>query len=145
MWRPNNRHRPQKHPLTTSAPVESVATDIQRFVELLWKPGEVREVRIPKHNKYGHTASGYFDSPEALAMAAAKWDGKANLYLTLNPVNPALMARSANRIAGKAETTSSDTDVIRRRWLFIDIDPDRPAGISSTESERQSFRAIEVA
>ena len=41
---------------------ESVTVDILRFVELLWRPGDVREVRIPKYNKYGHTASGYFDS-----------------------------------------------------------------------------------
>ena len=119
---------------------ESVTVDILRFVELLWRPGDVREVRIPKYNKYGHTASGYFDSPESLAESAAKWDGKANLYFTLNPVNPALMARASNRIADKAETTSADVDVIRRRWLFIDIDPDRPSGISSTEDERQAAR-----
>ena len=121
---------------------ESVTVDILRFVELLWRPGDVREVRIPKYNKYGHTASGYFDSPESLAESAAKWDGKANLYFTLNPVNPALMARASNRIADKAETTSADVDVIRRRWLFIDIDPDRPSGISGTEDERQAARLV---
>ena len=121
---------------------ESVTVDILRFVELLWRPGDVREVRIPKYNKYGHTASGNFDSPESLAESAAKWDGKANLYFTLNPVNPALMARASNRIADKAETTSADVDVIRRRWLFIDIDPDRPSGISGTEDERQAARLV---
>ena len=121
---------------------ESVTVDILRFVELLWRPGDVREVRIPKYNKYGHTASGYFDSPESLAESAAKWDGKANLYFRLNPVNPALMARASNRIADKAETTSADVDVIRRRSLFIDIDPDRPSGISSTEDERQAARLV---
>ena len=121
---------------------ESVTVDILRFVELLWRPGDVREVRIPKYNKYGHTASGYFDSPESLAESAAKWDGKANLYFTPNPVNPALMARASNRIADKAETTSADVDVIRRRSLFIDIDPDRPSGISSTEDERQAARLV---
>ena len=121
---------------------ESVTVDILRFVELLWRPGDVREVRIPKYNKYGHTASGYFDSPESLAESAAKWDGKANLYFTLDPVDPALMARASNRIADKAETTSADVDVIRRRSLFIDIDPVRPSGISSTEDERQAARLV---
>ena len=128
--------------MTGKPQFESVTVDILRFVELLWRPGDVREVRIPKYNKYGHTASGYFDSPESLAESAAKWDGKANLYFTLNPVNPALMARASNRIADKAETTSADVDVIRRRSLFIDIDPDRPSGISSTEDERQAARLV---
>lgn len=115
-----------------------VTNSMLRFLDLLWLPGDVREVRIPKHNKFGHTASGYFNSPEALASAAARWDGRANLYITLNPVNPALLARAANRIAEKAESTSSDTDILRRRWLFIDLDPVRPTGISSTEPERQA-------
>ncbi len=128
--------------MTGKPQFESVTVDILRFVELLWRPGDVREVRIPEYNKYGHTASGYFDSPESLAESAAKWDGKANLYFTLNPVNPALMARASNRIADKAETTSADVDVIRRRSLFIDIDPDRPSGISSTEDERQAARLV---
>ena len=128
--------------MTPTAPLDAVSTDFRRFLSLIWLPGEVREVRVPKYNKFGHTASGYFDSPDTLASAAARWDGRANLYITLNPVNPALLARAANRIAEKAESTSSDTDVTRRRWLFIDIDPVRPAGIGSTEAERQA--ALEV-
>ena len=52
------------------------------------------------------------------------------------------MARSANRITEKAESTTADNDVIRRRWLFIDIDPDRPAGISSTDCETVNARTV---
>ncbi len=116
--------------MTTKLLQEALASDFRRFLELIWHPGDVHEIRIPKYNKYGHTASGYFDSPTSLASAAAHWDGKSNLYITLNPVDPALMARAANRIATKAENTSSDADVVRRRWLFIDIDPNRPSGLS---------------
>jgi putative DNA primase/helicase len=123
--------------VTTRGHLDDITSGFWSFLENIWLPGDVRDVRIPKYNKFGHTASGYFDSPEALAAAAARWDGKANLYLTLNPVNPALLARAANRILEKAESTSSDTDILRRRWLFIDLDPVRPAGISSTEAERQ--------
>ena len=46
--------------------------DVQRFLHILWSPGDVRELRIPRHNRYGHTASGYFDSPDELAAAAAR-------------------------------------------------------------------------
>ena len=128
--------------VATQPEIPEVAASIQGFVELLWQPGDVREVRIPKHNQYGSTAAGYFDNPKSLARAAASWDGKANLYITLNPVNTALLARAANRIAAKAETTTSDADVIRRRWLFIDIDPNRPALISSTDDECQAARTV---
>jgi hypothetical protein len=119
----------------------SVAAEIERFLGLLWQPGEVRELRIPRHNKYGQTASGYFDSPATLAKAAATWDGKANLYFTLNPVNPPLLARASNRINDRAEHTTADTDILQRRWLYIDVDPIRPSGISSTEAEREAALA----
>ncbi len=98
-------------------------------------------MRIPKHNRFGHTASGYFDSPEALAEATARWDGRANIYLTLNPVDPALLARASNRIVERAEHTTADRDIIRRDWLFIDVDPVRPSGISATDAEVERARS----
>jgi len=119
-----------------------ISTDLQRFLKLLWQPGEVREVRIPKYNTYGHTASGYFDTPEKLAAAIRRWDGRANIYLTLNPVNPALIARATNRIAEKAEKTTADADIVRRRWLMLDIDAKRPSGISSTDQELEAAREV---
>ena len=109
--------------------------EVTRFLQILWQPGDVREVRIPKHDQWGHTASGYFDSPEKLAQAALKYDGKANIYLTLNPTDPALLARSVNHIKPKAENTTSDADILVRRFLFIDIDSVRPSGISATQGE----------
>jgi putative DNA primase/helicase len=114
---------------------QTIGTDALRYLEALWRPGEVREVRIPRHNRFGHTASGYFSSPAAAAEAVAAWDGRANVYVTLNPVDPALRARVAERIVPKAEHTSADADVLGRRWLLVDVDPVRPAGVSSSDVE----------
>ena len=36
---------------------------------------------------------------------------------------------------GKKDSTTSDADILRRRWLPIDIDPLRPSGVSSTDEE----------
>ena len=36
---------------------------------------------------------------------------------------------------GKTDSTTSDADILRRRWLPIDIDPLRPSGVSSTDEE----------
>lgn len=109
--------------------------DLTRYLEALWSPGEVRELRIPRWDGY-KTAAGWFDDPTKLAAAVKEWDGKANLYVTLNPVNPALLARAQNRVVRRAANTTADPDVERRRWIYIDIDPVRPAGISSTETEQ---------
>jgi len=105
--------------------------------------GEIHEVRSPKAGRHG-TISGYFDDAERLADAVFAIDGIVpGVYLTLNPCNPALLARAANRLQERAQVTTSDVDILRRRWLLIDFDPVRPAGISSTN--REHGRAISAA
>jgi hypothetical protein len=114
-------------------------TDLERFAALLWRPGDVREVRIPTP---GRTDSGYFDSPASLVAAVGPLDGRQNLYLTVNPVLPELLSLAVNRIKPRVRTTTADTQITERRWLPIDIDPQRASGISATEAEREA--ALEV-
>jgi P4 family phage/plasmid primase-like protien len=103
--------------------------------------GQVVELRVPRVDGKKRTDSGYFDDLEKLAAAAARYDGRAaGVYFTLNPVEPALLARAANRVQEWAELSTSDEYIARRKWLPIDCDPrlggkKRPAGISSTEEE----------
>ena len=62
---------------------------------------------------------------------------RGGVYVTLNPVNPALLARASNRLrtVGRNDALTSDADITKRRWLPIDLDPVRPSGISSTDQE----------
>jgi len=119
-----------------TAPPRANVVEIRRVVALLCEPGEIYEVRAL--GTVRGTASGYFNDFNALVEAvrhcsdALMADG---VYLTLNPANPDLLARSANRILTYAKYTTSDKDILRRRWLLIDADPCRPAGISSTDVE----------
>ncbi len=112
-----------------------VATDLDRFLEAIWRPGDVREVRMPKGAR--GTDAGYFDDTSKLASAVTRFDGRENLYITINPAAPALLARAANRIAQGMRTTTSDVDIVERRWLPIDLDPVRPSGISASDDERE--------
>jgi hypothetical protein len=117
--------------------------EILRTCRLLMAPGDVHELRIPKAGRE-KTISGYFDSPEKMATAVLKLDGKyVGVYLTLNPCKPELLARASNRVVFYAELTTSDPDILCRRWLLIDCDPKRPSGISSTDGEHG--RAIATA
>lgn len=83
--------------------------------------------------------SGYFNEPEAFGKAAFGLEETEpkGIYFVLNPVDPSLLARAANRLkaADDKTPTTSDKDVICLRWLYIDIDPKRPAGISATQEE----------
>ena len=120
-----------------TATLRPFPANTQRFLDLLWRPGDVREVRIPRYNEFKQSASGYFDSPATLAAAVQSWDGKANIYVSLNPVLSDLLARANNRVNARAENTTSDGEVKERRWLFLDVDPARPSGISSTDAEQE--------
>ena len=108
-----------------------------------FQPGDVFEIRcldatVPG-GRYLHTESGYFDYehissvPKEMARIEAK-----GIYFTPNPVNPALLARAANRIkqAGKNESTA-DSDTLCRRWLLIDCDAVRASGISASDEEHK--------
>ena len=85
------------------------------------------------------TVAGYFDESEKLVAAADQLSGRApGVYVTLNPVSPELLARSINKVQPFAKHTASDADILSRRWLPLDFDPVRAAGISSTEQARQA-------
>lgn len=96
--------------------------------------GNVFEVRIPK-TRYG-TISGYFNDTAIAASLIAKENGKHSaIYVTANPVDPSLIARNENKFEFGSQTTTTDAEIIARRWFLIDLDPVRPTGISSTDGE----------
>jgi hypothetical protein len=143
-----NRRQETKisHPLADTS-------EICRFLSLISEPGQIFElrllhVRLPE-GRFSVNMSGYFNDHGALAENAKKYNRDAQgLYITLNPINPALLARAANRlrVVGKDDLLTSDRDILVRRWLPIDLDPVRPAGISSTEEEHGSAleRALQI-
>lgn len=122
---------------------EAKATEkmIMEFLSMLKQDGEVTELRILKTAK--GTVSGYFNNYQELADVAAEYDGQVPaIYFTLNPVKPDLLSRAANRIVHRAKHTTSDADIECRRWLPIDFDPVRPAGISSTDEEHNAAHTM---
>ncbi len=111
---------------------------IFKTLKLLFSHGDVVEMRIPKANG-NKTYSGYFNDFEKLADAASKYNGSVSgIYVTLNPAKPELLARASNRVNTEAITTTQDIEIKKRIWLPIDIDPIRPAGISSTDDEHKN-------
>ena len=118
--------------------------EIRAALQVLMQQGCVYELRVPKAGRQ-RTISGYYDEPEKLLKAACQLEdqGVPAIYITLNPCNPALLARRCNRYEAFAEQTTSDADIARRHWLLIDCDPIRPSGISSSDYEHE--RAITTA
>jgi len=120
---------------------------VRRAIEILHAPGDCVEIRalgIPGYRGAKFSAAGYFNDFQKAAHAASVYSdkGTAGLYITMNPVDPALLARYCNRIKDKPDRTTTDAEIVRRRWMIFDIDPARPAGIAATDAEQQAARAV---
>ncbi len=111
--------------------------ELTRTVETIFSPGDVVELRTFKD---GATFSGYFDDHEELVKAAAKRDESGHdVYITLNKLPEEIASRRYNRVdrmKGR-DASTSDKDVERRTYLFIDADCERVSGISSTNEEKR--------
>jgi hypothetical protein len=110
--------------------------EIDRGISLLFEPGSVVEVRIPKTR--AGVVAGYFDNFSTMAAAICQADAKyraGGVYYVINKIDPALLGRAYNRLKEHAEHTTADNNVLGRRWLPIDLDPVRPVGISSSDEE----------
>ena len=130
-------------PQTHAKALVAVEEEIYCTLCILHELGEVIELRVPNAGSKG-TVSGYFNDFRALARAAARLEGHvAGIYITAHRIRSELLARGANRVIERAKQTTSDADVVAYRWLPIDVDPVRSAGISSTDGEHEA--ALEMA
>lgn len=122
---------------------------IASWLSLFIGPGQVTELRaldVQEGRGFGWTEAGFYDHEHLpdMAKAALEISKRAKgVYFIPNPINPALLARCANRLkrAGKDDAVS-DNHIVRRRWLLIDADPVRVEGVSATEMEKAA--ALEV-
>ncbi len=138
---------------TEPVPIDRNLSHTLDVIRFLFEPGDVIEIRgigVGRTASFaGCITSGYFnlENTPAIVNAIRKLDGHAEgVYVVLNRLNPDLLARANNRLQARPKNTTSDQDILERRWLYIDCDSVRPAGISSTDVEHQAAlaRASEI-
>ncbi len=118
--------------------------EVRKALAVMVEPGQVFEVRILEPRRAGRGYAprviyGYFDDPAKVpdALMGLQLEGAKGIYTTLNLVNSALLARSHNKFTeAKDGHSTADKDIITRRWLLVDADPRRPAGISASDEEK---------
>lgn len=132
------------------------ATHTRQQLDFLFDDGDVFEVcllgnKVAKHPLWGNEfagrkpISGYFNDKEKAVRVIQEAEQKVQpvgIYLTVNPCKSDLLARANNRLA-PTEVRTSDRDIERIENFFIDLDPKRATGISSSDTEL-SF-ALEMA
>ena len=81
---------------------------------------------------------GLFRQRRCLLERVKRLTAAKGIYITLNPVNRALLARRANRLDyAEKNSATNDQHILRRCWLLLDVDVDRPSGISSSERRKR--------
>lgn len=110
--------------------------EVRKAIRTLQAPGAVFEVRVLGGSNRKDVMSGYFRDAETLLDAFDTIDVRGrNIYITLGEVKEECFARSQSERFERNTSTTSDTEMLSYRWLFVDLDPVRPTGISSSEHE----------
>lgn len=117
--------------------------DILTFLQTIWEPGDVREVRAFDIKKYAWY--GYYDAPEEATKAILRrGSGIHVVYVTLNPCIESIFSRNPNEPLKQAfkDPTTTDKEIKNLKYLLIDCDPIRPANISSSEEELEYAKRV---
>src|ERR1039458_10374232 len=99
----------------------------------------VHEVRLFRPTG---VAVGYFDSWDAALHAVENEPSPYKAaYFTLNPIKlPAEIPLNPPGLT-PSRNAAGASDIARRTWLLVDLDPPRPAGLNATEAVKQKARA----
>lgn len=137
-----------------------IAEQVKRFLSV-YAPGpedvvaELRALKVPQRYGNPKTIRGYFELPSrqkeflaAVRELVLRSEGMPEgVYVTLNPLVIDILARADNRlkpIFGN-DAAATDDNVTCRRWMLVDVDPSRIAGVSSTDAEKaEAWRVIEA-
>lgn len=116
---------------------------LRRAIQIMKPSGQLFEVRLLKKSPK-RTWSGYFTSADKLVTALKSIDLRGvSAYITLNRLTDACYAREQHdKFVQSPEVTTNDKDVEFYDWFFIDLDPIRLTGISSSDAELEEAKAI---
>ena len=116
--------------------------EVRKAISVLQEPGGIFEVRIIGTAKKD-ILSGYFKDADTLFKAFNSIRlHERNVYITLGRVKDECFSRIQREKFVQTTQTTSDTDVQGYRWLFIDLDPVRATGISSSDEELRNAEAL---
>jgi archaellum biogenesis ATPase FlaH len=102
---------------------------------------ELVEIRIldPETKR---SYSGYFTDIETILREIKRYE-KCNLYFTLNVIDPACYSREQHdRISTRPKSTTSDAEILGRKFCLIDIDCEKPSDTNSTDAEKELAKGV---
>jgi hypothetical protein len=139
--------------LNERRPVEDVRRAVAEWLPLFFRPDDVLEVRFLGVRRQGRTAAGWLRAGRipALAGTIASYGDLSNaVYFTPQRLRADVLGRSRPELfaivfrdgAKCRPELTGDADVLGRRFLIVDVDPVRPAGVSATDAEKEAARHV---
>lgn len=107
---------------------------LQQWWQTFVADDELTEIRILGKFQY----SGYFKSLDNLVSALEPYTqmDDEQIYFTINSIDPACYGRlQCEKIVKSPKSTTTDSDILRRKWILIDLDPKRATGVNSNYEE----------
>ena len=114
---------------------------LRQWYEVFKDNHELVEIRI-LDQETKRSYSGYFTDIETILREIKRYE-KCNLYFTLNVIDPACYSREQHdRISTRPKSTTSDLEILGRKWCLIDIDCEKPSDTNSTDAEKELAKGV---
>ena len=114
---------------------------LRQWYDVFKDNNELVEIRIldPETKR---SYSGYFTDIETILREIKRYE-KSNIYFTLNVIDPACYSREQHdKISTRPKSTTSDNEIIARKWCLIDIDCEKPSDTNSTDEEKELAKEV---
>lgn len=114
---------------------------IRQWYDIFKDNNELVEIRLldPENRR---SYSGYFTDVETLLREVKRFE-KCAIYFTLNVIDQACYSREQHdRISMKPKSTTSDNEILARKWCLIDVDCEKPSDTNSTDEEKEIAKEV---
>ena len=114
---------------------------IRQWYDIFKDNNELVEIRLldPENRR---SYSGYFTDVETLLKEVKRFE-KCAIYFTLNVIDQACYSREQHdRISIKPKSTTSDNEILARKWCLIDVDCEKPSDTNSTDEEKEIAKEV---
>lgn len=107
---------------------------IRQWFDIFKNGNELTEIRLISNE--GKTASGYFTNVDTMIEAVAPYTKNFSVYFTINLISPDVYGRpQKDIISTRVKNTTADSEIIKRKFVLLDLDPKRATGVNATEEQ----------
>lgn len=109
-------------------------SEVYKFWDIFRPNNQLTEIRLISND--GKIASGYFTDPKTLIDAVKPYAKDYSVYFTINKINPDCYGRpQKDKIVIRAKNTTTDSEIIARDYVLLDLDSKRATGVNATEEQ----------